>query len=75
MSRLSSVRSRVSVIAAAVLVTAAATVVPASGLPSLEMRDPHRPHSADAAERWWLSCTATMPRSAEAASRLAESCW
>lgn len=75
MSRLSSVRSRVSVIAAAVLVTAAATVVPASGLPSLEMRDPHRPHNADAAERWWLSCTATMPRSAEAASRLAESCW
>jgi hypothetical protein len=42
---------------------------------ALVPREVHRPHSADAAERWWLECMAGMPHSADAAERAAAECW
>jgi hypothetical protein len=36
---------------------------------------PSRPISADAAERWWLSCTSSAPRSADVVARLVDICW
>jgi len=54
---------------------AATTLVPVSVAESLQVREPHRPHSADAAERCGASCTANLPRSADAATRVAEACW
>ena len=34
-----------------------------------------RPHSPDAAERWWLDCMVGMPHSPDAAERAAAECW
>jgi len=39
------------------------------------VHEPHRPHSADAAERWWLNCMVGMPHSADHAERAAAECW
>lgn len=71
----STLTSRAVAAVAAVAAAAVTTLVPASGVEQAAVRQPHRPHSADAAERWWLSCTATLPRSADAAERVAADCW
>jgi hypothetical protein len=71
----STLTSRAVATFAAVAAVAVTTLVPASGVEQPSVREPHRPHSADAAERWWLSCTATLPRSADAAARVAADCW
>lgn len=34
-----------------------------------------RPSSADAAERWWLACTTSLPHGADARERVAADCW
>ena len=72
---LSTTTSRLTAGAAAFVVLAAATLSPASGLEGLRVQEPDRPHSADAAERWWASCTDNQPFSADAAERWAAECW
>lgn len=68
---------------AATSLTLVAAVAAAALAPTLAVADDTtpqyrpvtRPHSADAAERWWLSCTSALPVSADAAERVAASCW
>ena len=76
MSRLSStVKGRVAVAGAAALITATTLLAPASSAETLQVREPSRPHSADAAERWWASCVDGLARSADGAERWAAHCW
>ena len=72
---LSTTTSRLTAGAATFVVLAAAGLTPATGLESLQVREPDRPRSADAAERWWASCTDNQPFSADAAERWAAECW
>lgn len=76
MSRLSSTtKGRFAAGAAAFVVLTATAFTPATGLEGLQVREPDRPRSADAAERWWASCADDLPLSADAAERWAAECW
>lgn len=72
---LSTTTSRLTACAATFVVLTAATLSPATGLEGLRVQEPDRPHSADAAERWWASCTDDLPLAADAAERWAAECW
>jgi hypothetical protein len=50
-------------------------VVDDRGRPALAGSPVRRPVSADAAERWWLSCTADLPTTPDAAERRLARCW
>jgi hypothetical protein len=43
--------------------------------PALAGSPVRRPVSADAAERWWLTCTAELPTTPDAAERRLAQCW
>ena len=43
--------------------------------PALAGSPVRRPVSADAAERWWLTCTADLPTTPDAAERRLAQCW
>ncbi len=45
------------------------------GRPALAESPVRRPVSADAAERWWLECTADLPTTPDAAERRLARCW
>ena len=45
------------------------------GRPALAESPVRRPVSADAAERWWLECTADLPTIPDAAERRLARCW
>lgn len=76
MSCLSSVaRGRLVAGAATFVVLTAAGLIPATGLEGLQVREPDRPRSADAAERWWTGCVDDLPSGADAAARWAADCW
>jgi hypothetical protein len=45
------------------------------GRPALAGSPVRRPVSADAAERWWLECTADLPTTPDAAERRLARCW
>ena len=75
-SPVTSIARRVTLVLAAVglAITAPSAIATADG-EAMQVREPHRPHSADAAERWWASCVADLPHSADAAERAAADCW
>ena len=73
--RFATTKGRFAAGAAAFVVLSAAGLTPATGLEGLQVREPDRPRSADAAERWWASCTGNQPFSADAAERWAAECW
>lgn len=61
--------------AAADTTSAATQADPAPRLDDLVGTPASRPLSADAAERWWLTCTADTPTSPDAAARWIARCW
>jgi hypothetical protein len=76
MSRLSrTTRGRLAAGAATFIVLTAGALTSATGVESLQVREPDRPRSADAAERWWASCVDGLPFSADTAERWAAKCW
>lgn len=55
--------------------TSASGLSQAEPVSSMASTPVSRPLSPDAAERWWLSCTADLPGNPDAAERWIRECW